>query len=207
MEEVLRRVLRWWNKLNKKRLILMAALFVISFAVTSLIKWKPLDFATYQLKRDTVDAGVYATAGDACIYLCVLLLGGPWGAGIATAAMVLSDIVLGSKLYIIGTLFIKTAMALFIAAYGRKCESWGQCFAISGIAEAAMVILYFFYDLLFVNFSVSLRGLLMNLIQAGACIVLGALILRYVPAVRPKSMPKPRRSSRTDSDEDEFQWK
>ena len=55
------RVTTWVRELDKKRLALVAALFIGTFAVTALVRWD-MDF-TYTVAREQVDAGVYGTLG------------------------------------------------------------------------------------------------------------------------------------------------
>lgn len=192
------RIERWWGSVDKRRLIETALTFLVTFGVTALLRWD-LDL-TYPVGRDQVDAGVYATLGDVCIFASVLMLGVPWGALVSGVAMALADIVVGSNLYIIGTLFIKFGMAYFVAAFALQCSSWKRCLAVAGITEAIMFVLYFFYDLLFVSYTVAIKALPYNLLQAAVCAALGAVILKYLPPQRPELLPRVVRRPKRRSD-------
>lgn len=195
------RVTTWWREADKKRLALLSALFIGTFAVTALLRWD-MDF-TYTVAREQVDAGVYGTLGDVCVFVNVLLLGGPWGAGLSALAMAIADIAVGSKLYVIGTLIIKSGMALFIAAFAPKCDTWPKRFVVAGIAELIMFVAYFFYDLLFVSYSVAVKAVPINLLQAVVCGALGAVVLRYVPLMHPDKMPEIKRRARPGAGDDD----
>ena len=191
-------------KLNRKQLILISSLFVITFAVTALAR-VPTGI-TYQVGKSRVNAGVYATAGDAMVYVSVLILGFPWGAAVSAVGAALADLVVGSKLYIIGSLLIKPAMALCAAGLANNCNSWKRCFAVAGITELVMLVGYFLYDLVIVReFAVAGQAFLINLIQAVVCTGLGGLALHFIPVVHPERMPAiklPEQRSRANRDED-----
>ncbi len=182
-----------WMKWARIGLFLM-----LSFLITWLVR---LDFPTITRPAGAirVDAGVYATLGDICIYPAVLLVGNPWaalvsalGAGFADLAVAASRSGTSSSFYIIGSTLIKGGMAFFAGRYARKCNTWKKCFGIAGITEALMVIAYFLYDLLIVReFGVAGLDLLVNIIQAVVCGALGAVILHYLaPLVRRKKKGK-----------------
>lgn len=192
----------WWDGVDKRRLIGIALVFAVTFGVSALVRWNP--GLTYQVGRDQVDAGTYATLGDACIYAGVLILGVPWSVIVAGVAMAAADIATGSKLYIIGTLFIKAGMAYFIASFALQCNSWKRCFAVAAVAELIMFVAYFFYDLMFVSFAVAVRALPVNLLQAVVCGAVGAVILKYLPPQRPKELPRVVRRPRRGDREEEY---
>ena len=193
----------WWDRLNKRRLIEIVLVALVTFGVTALLRIK-FDGITYPVGREELPAGVYATLGDACIYLAVLILGVPWGPAVAAIAMAAADLAVGSKLYFIGTLLIKFIMGYFIAAFALHCKTLRHCFAIAGLAEGLMFILYFFYDLVFVNYSVAVHALPINLLQAAVNCILGTLILYKVPVQYPRRMPRIRRRKNTGRFDAEF---
>ena len=187
-------------KINKKQLILISSLFVITFAVTALLRVKT--DITYQVGQGRVNAGVYATLGDVCVYASVLILGFPWGAAVSAVGAALADLVVGSKLYIIGSLLVKTAMAFFAASLAMQCDSWKKCFVAAGVTELVMLAGYFVYDLVIVReFLVAGQAFLINLAQGVVCAGLGAVVLHYVPIVHPELMPEIRRPVRRDEDD------
>ena len=189
-------------KLKKKRLTVTAILFLLTFAVTALVRVRAGILDSLNL-----NAGVYATLGDVFLYIDVLILGGPWGAGVAAVAMALADLVVGSTKYIIGTLLIKSGMAFFIAAFCTRCDSWLKCFAVAAISEAIMVAGYLVYDAFIVReFVVAGKAFFYNLGQGVVCAGLGGLVLRYLPPIRPKSMPNVRRPKRREEDDGYFDY-
>lgn len=194
------------TKLNRrqKRLILAAILLVLTFGITALVR-VGADI-TYPVGRDRVNAGVYATLGDACIFLNVLLLGGPFGAAVSAVGMAAADLVVGSKLYIMGTILVKSAMALCVSAFCLKCNSWRKCFAVAGVTEGIMIVGTFIFTLVIAReFSVALRALLYDLAQAVVCAGAGAAILHFIPAVHSAKHVSVRRRKERDGDEyDEY---
>lgn len=193
----------WWDRLNKRRLIEIVLVALVTFGVTVLLRWD-FDKITYPVGREDIPAGVYATLGDICIYLGVLILGAPWGPAVVAVSMAAADLAVGSKLYFIGTLLIKFAMAYFVAAFALQCNTPKRCLAIAGLAEGLMFILYFFYDLVFVNYSVAVHALPINLLQGVVNCLLGALILYKVPVQYPRRMPRIRRRKNTGRFDEEF---
>ncbi|HRX59325.1 MAG TPA: ECF transporter S component [Eubacteriales bacterium] len=182
-----------WKSIDKRQLITILSCFVGTFLVTALFR-VDMPF-TYTLGSQQVSAGVYATLGDACIYVSVLMLGAPWGVIVSALGAALADLVVGSKLFIIGSLIIKSAMALFVAAFALKCDDWKKCLVVAGMTEAIMVLGYFVYDLLIVReFVVAGLAFLTDLAQGVVCGAAGAVILRYMPVMEPEKMLQVRRA-------------
>lgn len=142
------------------------------------------------------DINAYASLQDAGIFASVMALGAPWGVIAPVLGMVLGDIVMGSKNFIIGNLLIKSVMGLFIAAFAAKCDNWKRSFVVAGMAEAIMLGLFFIYDLLIIReFKLVGTTLFMQLLQALACFVLGAAVLRFMPVMQPDRMLEIRRTA------------
>ncbi len=182
-----------WKNIDKRQLITILSCFAGTILVTALIR-VDMPF-TYTLGSQQVSAGVYATLGDACIYVSVLMLGAPWGVIVSALGAALADLVVGSKLFIIGSLIIKSAMALFVAAFALKCDDWKKCLVVAGMTEAIMVLGYFVYDLLIVReFVVAGLAFLTDLAQGVVCGAAGAVILRYMPVMEPEKMLQVRRA-------------
>lgn len=194
------------KKPSKKQLILISSLFVMTFVVTALARVQT--GITYQVGQSRVNAGVYATLGDACVYASVLILGFPWGAAVSAIGAALADLVVGSKLYIIGSLLVKTGMAFVAAGLAYQCDGWKKCFLVAGLTELVMLAGYFVYDLVIVReFLVAGKAFLVNLAQAAICTGLGGVVLHYVPVVRPDLMPTlrlPDRSGRQEEDDSDI---
>ena len=192
-------------KLSKKRLILIAALLVLTVAVTALARVKTN--ITYHVGNSEVNAGVYASLGDACIYASVLILGFPWGAAVSAVGAAVADLIVGSRLYIIGSLLVKTGMAFCAASFAAQCDSWKKCFAVAALTELVMLVGYFVYDLVIVReFLVAGQAFLVNLAQAAVCTGLGGVVLHYVPIVRPDDMPQVKRPPRREPAEGDDLW-
>jgi len=131
----------------------------------------------------------YASLQDAGIFASVMALGTPWGIIAPVFGIVLGDIVMGSKNFIIGNLLIRSLMALFVAAFAAKCDDWKKSFVVAGMTEGMMLVLFFVYDLLIIReFKVVGITILMQLIQGVICLALGTVILRFMPVMQPDRM-------------------
>ena len=169
---------------NRKRLILMGVLLILTVAVTALVR---VDCGfVRQVGRNQVPAGTYATFGDVCVFLNAILLGNPWAAIVSALGCAIADACVGSYSYIIGTLLIKAAMALFLVRYAKHCDSWKKSLVVAMLAEAIMLIGYFLFDLLiFVEYEIAVKEILVNLAQGLLCGTVGAALIRYfLPEVR-----------------------
>lgn len=183
-----------------KQWILMAGMLAVTVAVTALAR-VPTNI-TYPLGNSRVNAGVYATLGDVCVYASVLLCGWPWGAVVAALGSAIADVIVGSKLYIIGSLLVKAGMAYLVALLALRCNSWGKCFVVAGITEAFMVVGYFIFNLLIVReFAVAGQAFLVDLLQGAVCTGVGGLALHYLPVARPNTLPKLRLKRRAPARE------
>lgn len=192
-------------KLKKKQWILIAIMLALTVAVTALVRVSTN--ITYPLGNSRVNAGVYATLGDACVYAAVLLCGWPWGAIVAAVGAAAADLIVGSKLYIIGSLLVKTGMAYLVALLALKCDSWARCFVTAAVTEAFMVVGYFIFNLLIVReFAVAGQAFLVDLIQGVVCTGAGGLLLHYLPVVRPNTLPKLKAKRRPKNREREDAW-
>ncbi len=178
-----------WKDIDKRQLITILACFIGTF-ILSIIRVQPVG-VTYELG----EVNAYASLGNVGIFASVLMLGFPWGVITSVAGMILGDIVMGSKLFIIGNLLIGGGMALFVSAFAIKCDDWKKCFVVAGMTEAIMVFGFFIYDLLIVReFSVVGIAALLQLAQGLVCGAIGAVVLKYLPAMHPEKMLTVRRS-------------
>ena len=135
------------------------------------------------------DVNAYASLQDAGIVASVLALGSPWGIIAPVFGIVIGDIVMGSKNFIIGNILIRSLMALFVLAFASKVDDWKKSFVVAGITEGMMLVLFVVYDLLIIReFRVVGTSLLMQLIQGVVCFVLGAVVLRFMPVMEPDKM-------------------
>ncbi|HWQ05926.1 MAG TPA: hypothetical protein VN453_01840 [Feifaniaceae bacterium] len=178
-----------WKDIDKRQLITILACFIGTF-ILSIIRVQPSG-VTYELG----EVNAYASLGGAGIFASVLILGFPWGVITSVAGLILGDIVMGSKLFIIGNLLIGTGMALFVSAFAIKCNDWKKCFVVAGMTEAIMVIGFFIYDLLIVReFNVVGIAALLQFAQGLICGAIGTVILKYLPPMHPEKMLVIRRS-------------
>ena len=179
----------------QKQILLIAAMLIGTVLVTWLTGLLGrAQFITRTIGSEETWAGIYASLGDVMVYLSVLVLGGPWGAAVSAVGAAVGDLILGSTSRIIGSLIVKGGMAFFIAAFCRQCTSWKFCFRVAIVAELIMVAGYFIFDLLIMReFKVAALALLVDLGQAVACGVLGALILHYVRPLQPDKLPEVKR--------------
>ena len=140
------------------------------------------------------DVNSYASLQDAGIFASVMALGSPWGIVAPVVGIVIGDIVMGSKNFIIGNIIIRSLMALFLLAFASKVDNWKKSFVIAGITEAIMLVLFLVYDLVIIReFAVVGITLLMQLLQGAVCLIIGAVLLRYMPVMQPDRMMEIRR--------------
>ena len=191
-EGLLYRLEDWWSGVDKRRLLEVIVVAALSFLLTAYARI-PFD-VTYTVGRQQLNAGVCATLGDVCLYFGVLVLGAPWAPAVCAVCMALADLAAGAKLFFIGTLFIKFGVAYFIAAFALNCDTFVKSLAVAGIAEGLMFILYFLYSLVFVSVSAALHALPADLLQGAVCACLGALLLWKMEPLRPRELPRIRRT-------------
>lgn len=181
-----------FRNLDKRQLVTILICFVGTFLLSVLRVTAPESSTTTALG----DINAYASLEDAGIFGSIMALGTPWGVIASVLGIVLGDIVMGSKYFIIGNLLIKSVMGLFIAAFAAKCDNWKRSFVVAGMAEAIMIVLFFVYDLLIIReFKLVGTTLLMQLIQGVVCTLLGAALLRYMPVMQPDRMLEIRRTA------------
>jgi len=181
---------------NRKRLILMGILLVLTVLITALIR-VDCGFVRH-VGRTEVPAGTYATLGDICVFLNVIMLGSRWGALVSALGCVLADVFVGSYSYIIGTLIIKASMAFFLGKYAKHCDNWKKSIVVALIAEAIMVIGYFVFDLvIFVEYAIAIQEILVNLAQGLVCAVIGSFMIHYLqPIVRKAKAQRRKRTAK-----------
>lgn len=165
-------------KPHLRRLLLLGTLLGVTVLITALVR-VPVPL------RMTIggrDAGVYFTLGDTCLFLLALLLGAPWGALLGALGMALSDLIVGSYSYILGSFLIKDGMVLLLCRLLPRCTDLRSCLRAAFLTEGLMVVSYFVYDLVvFGQYSVAAWEIPLNLLQGLVCGAAGAAILRYLP--------------------------
>lgn len=177
-----------WENIDKRQLITILACALGTF-ILSIIRVQ-VDATTSALG----DVNAYASLQDAGIIASVMALGSPWGIIAPVFGIVIGDIVMGSKNFIIGNIIIRSLMALFVLAFASKCDNWKKSFVVAGMAEAMMLVLFVVYDFVIIReFAVVGVTLLMQLIQGVVCVAIGAALLRYMPVMEPHKMLEIRR--------------
>ena len=177
-----------WKNMDKRQLITILVCAIGTF-ILSIIR---VQTAAATSALGAVNA--YASLQDVGIFASVMALGTPWGVIAPVFGIVLGDIVMGSKNFIIGNLLIRSLMALFVAGFAAKVDDWKKSFVIAGITEAMMLVLFVVYDFVIIReFAVVGITLLMQLAQAVVCTIIGAALLRYMPVMQPDKMLEIRR--------------
>ena len=159
------------TKPDTKRWILIGALFLAVILFTALLR-VPLGIEREKAVSGSsatiaVDSGNYINLGDCAVFVCALLLGGPWGALVAAVGSALADFFVGSAVYAIPTILIKGGMA-FLAAWfiKTKSNSWATYIKLVCFCGLIMVAGYFLFDLIIMgDYSVAALALPANLLQ------------------------------------------
>lgn len=177
-----------WRNIDQRQLIIILLCAVGTF-ILSIIRVQ-VDATTSALG----DVNAYASLQDVGLFVSVMALGSPWGIIAPVFGIVIGDIVMGSKNFIIGNIIIRSLMALFLLSFSAKVDDWKKSFVVAGITEAIMLTLFLVYDLVIIReFKVVGVTLLMQLVQAVVCFLLGAIVLRYMPVMQPDRMLEIRR--------------
>lgn len=136
--------------------------------------------------------GGYINIGDTIVLLCAWIIGGMYGGIAAGVGSMLADILLQAPEYAPATLVIKFLMAVtayyIFMAIKKANLNKVVGYIVSGIAaEIIMVAGYFLYESIILGFGLgAAAGILGNLVQGGACLVLGyatILVLESTKAV------------------------
>ena len=125
-----------WKNINQRQLVTILICAVGTF-ILSLMRFH-VDATTSALGN----VNAYASLQDVGIFASIMALGSPWGIIAPVAGIVLGDIVMGSKNFIIGNILIRSLMALFLLAFAAKVDDWKKSFVIAGITEAIMLVLF-----------------------------------------------------------------
>ena len=174
-----------WKNIDKRQLTIILIAVAGTF-ILSLIR--------VQLDTDVNGVNTYASLQDAGIFASVMALGAPWGVIAPVIGIVIGDIVMGSKNFIIGNLLIRSLMALFVLAFASKCDNWKKSFVVAGMTEGIMLILFAIYDLLIIReFRAFGLLILLQLIQGVICALIGTAVLRFMPVMQPDKMLEIRR--------------
>ena len=177
-----------WKDIDQKQVITILLCTIGTFL---------LSIIRVQVDANTSAIGAvnaYASLQDAGIIASVMALGSPWGIIASVVGIVIGDIVMGSKSFIIGNIIIRSLMALFALAFAAKVDDWKKSFVVAGVMEGIMLALFLVYDFVIIReFAVVGVTLLMQLAQAVVCTLVGAVVLRYMPVMQPDKMLEIRR--------------
>ena len=178
-----------WKNIDQRQLITII-LCVIGTFILSIIR--------VQVDANTSAVGAvnaYASLQDVGIIASVMALGSPWGVVAPVVGIVIGDIVMGSKNFIIGNIIIRSLMALFALAFSAKVDNWKKSFVVAGLMEGIMLVLFLVYDFVIIReFAIVGITLLLQLAQAVVCTLVGAVVLRYMPVMEPDKMLDIRRT-------------
>ncbi len=177
-----------WKNIDQRQLITILLCTVGTFILSIIRVTVPAPTSALG------NVNAYASLQDVGIFASIMALGSPWGIVAPVVGIVIGDIVMGSKNFIIGNLVIRSLMALFLLAFAAKVDNWKKSFVIAGITEALMLVLFIVYDFVIIReFAVVGITLLMQLAQAVVCTIIGAALLRYMPVMQPDKMLEIRR--------------
>ncbi|MEG1548542.1 MAG: ECF transporter S component [Clostridia bacterium] len=126
--------------------------------------------------------GAYVNMGDAAVYVCAFVLGGPLGAVVAAIGSALADMFLGSFIYAPATFVIKGLMAL---CAGVLMSRWPK-FKLGALLVAGLIMPlgYFLYEwALLGSMAAAAAGLLFNLIQYAGGVTIGIFAISAVGIV------------------------
>ena len=127
--------------------------------------------------------GAYINAGDAAVYMCAFLLGGPLGAIAAALGSALADIFLGSIIYAPATFIIKGLMALIAALLFPRFKA--RKLPALLIAGLIMPAGYFIYEWILLNsVAAAAAGIVFNFIQYAGGVLLGFLSIKAVSLIK-----------------------
>ncbi|MDD4312808.1 MAG: hypothetical protein PHW41_10035 [Eubacteriales bacterium] len=177
-----------WKNIDKQQLVTIIIAIVGTF-ILSIIR--------VQVDANTTAIGAmnsYASLQDVGIIASVMALGSPWGVIAPVVGIVIGDIVMGSKNFIIGNIIIRSLMALFALSFAAKVDDWKKSFVVAGVMEGIMLVLFLIYDFVIIReFKIVGVTLLLQLAQAVVCALICAVVLRYMPVMQPDKMLEIRR--------------
>ena len=178
-----------WKNIDQRQVIIILLCTVGTFILSIL---------RVQVDATTSAIGAmnsYASLQDVGIIASVMALGSPWGIVAPVVGIVIGDIVMGSKNFIIGNIIIRSLMALFALAFSAKVDDWKKSFVVAGLMEGIMLVLFLVYDFVIIReFAIVGITLLLQLAQAVVCTLVGAVVLRYMPVMEPDKMLDIRRT-------------
>ncbi|HPF88857.1 MAG TPA: ECF transporter S component [Candidatus Limiplasma sp.] len=127
-------------------------------------------------------ASGYIHLGDGFILIAASMLG--WPAVLAAAlGSALADLLAGYSIYMLPTFLIKGAMAA-VAVWGCTRQTQPVKMLYMLLAEAVMVVGYFFTDFLLYNWAAATGGLIGNLLQGLSGVAVWILLMPVVKRIQ-----------------------
>ncbi len=130
---------------------------------------------TFFTRVQVLGTGAYIHLGDSAIYLGAFLLGPLYGAAAAGIGSMFADLFAGASQYMLVTFIVKALMAVIVGVWLSKMDdttSGRKVIVPLCVAAAWMMAGYFLYDIALVDLAYALGGLLFNLIQAVAGVLI-----------------------------------
>lgn len=149
-----------------RRLTATAVSAAVVFVVTWLVKI-PLP----------VSGGAYLNFGDAAIFFCAFVLGGPWAAASAGIGSALADLVGGAPLYAVPTFVIKFLMGLTAGALNSS-QRFMPYLVSCVVGSAIMICGYAAFEWGAFGSALATAVLPFNLIQAVGSVLVAAVLFR-----------------------------
>lgn len=173
-------------KFDKKTLIIMAAACVLAVLFTCIVGFsgnitreKAVENENGVVTMTEVDSGAFFHLGDWVMIVATSLIGGPCAAIAAALAALLSDLIMGSYVYIIPSMIIKGCLCLFVGALLKNGQSWVALIKAVAYAGVLMICGYFLFDLVIMgDYKVAALSLPLNLLQVAANGIIATVILK-----------------------------
>ena len=159
---------------NVKKMALTAMFTAMIFVLTMFVK-VPV-------------ASGYVHFGDALIYLCAGIVGGPWAVFAAAAGEALADLAGGYAIYAPATAIIKAVLAiLFLVAHKNKEKLLTPISALMTIAAGGVTVGGYFIADMIIDKSYAFVDIPGNVIQAVGSAVLFIVLAGALDAAKIKS--------------------
>lgn len=139
-----------------------------------------LALVTSLLRIPIPNTGGYVHLGDSILFLFATLLPNPYVALAAGIGSALADLFAGAALYLLPTFVLKALMAFLVAKIIQRSAELKRVLPALLLAEALMVLGYFFYELFIFGWAVAGVSAVYNLVQLVVNVIVGVLLIRGV---------------------------
>jgi len=176
------------RKIETRTLVLAAVMLIVITLLTCLPRismgierTRTTAGADGQTVSTTADSGLFMSLGDSGILVAASLLGSPFGILVAALASALSNLFVGSYIYILPALLAKGAMAYLAGLLLKKHQfEWAALTKLVLWCSLLSIFAYFLFDLVIMgSYVVAALALPYNLLQA---IVNGLIALPVLKA-------------------------